>query len=185
MVREHMRCLALLGVVLCSSSAVAQAQESGGFHADTEVDPFAYVFGGYSVHVGVGYRNLRVALSAFALELPGFLESNDDFQSSRHGYGVKLQYFPFEEQQGGFIGVQAELANELIESQHSAAAQRDRTVNLGVNLGWRFMLGDFFVTPWVLANYTVNANDVSLDGNTYEASSFFAIPTVHLGYRFR
>lgn len=180
-------------MVLSNRSAFAQAQSSerpaqappSGFHADAEIDPFAYAFGGYSVHVGVGYRSLRVSLGAFALELPGFLEPNDAFQSSRNGYGMKVQYFPFSEQSGGFFGVQAELADELIESEQSDAAHRERKLNLGLHIGWRFMLGDFFVTPWLLVNYTVDAADVHLDGKTYEATALFPSPVVHVGYRFR
>lgn len=165
-------------------AAQAQTADASSFHADAEVDPFAYAFGGYSVHVGMGYRGLRFDLGAYAFDTPSFLEAHDDFQSSRQGYGLKAQYFPSGSHTGGFFGVQAEFARELVESELSDAAHRQGALNLGLNLGWRFMFGDLYVMPWLLLNYTLGAEDVHLDGNTYEATAFFPFPTVHVGYRF-
>jgi hypothetical protein len=173
----------LAATLAAAEDLVRLEQSESHFHADVEVDPFAYAFGGYSVHVGVGYRGLRFDLGAFALDMPGFLEPNEDFQSGRNGYGFKFQYYPFTEQSGAFFGAQVELAHELIESELSAAAHRERQLNLGVHLGWRFMLGDFYVTPWLLMNYALGAEDVQLDGNTYEATSLVPFATLHVGYR--
>src|SRR5262245_36496062 len=49
------------------------------FHADVEIDPTAYVLGGYSLHVGLGWRRVRVDLGAFAMTLPGAFVPGDDF----------------------------------------------------------------------------------------------------------
>lgn len=81
-------------------------------------------------------------------------------------------------------GRPARVAHNLILSERSAAAHRERQVSLGLNLGWRFLLGRFYVTPWLLVTYPVGAQDVLLDGMTHKAGGIFPIPTLHIGYRF-
>ncbi len=168
--------------------ALASASTSDEWrpHADVEIDPLAYAFGGHSVHMGIGYGKLRVDLGAFALDNPGFLEPTNGLQTSTSGFGLKLQYFPFQEQKGAFIGVQSELVSTLIESERSNAAHRDRGLTAGLLVGWRFpIVAGLYVTPWVLLNYDIDAEDVELDGLRHEGSGLNPpVPLVHIGYSF-
>jgi hypothetical protein len=186
----------LLGALLsalCASPPRSRAQDayrpashrSSSLHADVELDPIAYALEGHSLHVGVGYKRLRVDLGAFALDLPPFMEPVEGFDTSFSGYGLKLQYFPFAEQSGAFVGLDANLAHAWIEATTSDAAHRQTRWSLGVLLGWRFMLGaGFYATPWVGASYDFNAGEFELDSRRYEAPAFSPFATLHLGYRF-
>src|SRR5262249_42230115 len=128
---------------------------------DVEVDPTAYVLSGYSVHVGVGWTRLRVDLGAFAIAVPRFVHGNDGFSSSVDGLGVKLQYFPFAEEHGGFVGVDAGFNRQLIRLDGTDLAAREEQLSLGAHVGWRFEIGpSFYATPWIGLSYGFNVHDV-------------------------
>jgi len=168
-------------------AAALQAERRSDFHADFEVDPTAYVLRGYSLHVGLGWKRLRLDLGAFALALPAGLTGNDDFAVAFDGYGAKLQYFLFsDEQRGGFVGVDAGVARPLVQRRGTELHARHTEVMAGVNFGWRFVfLQDFYATAWLGLSRTLNAHDVTLAGSTYEPARYTVFPAVHLGYRFR
>lgn len=156
------------------------------FHLDVEIDPTAYVFRGYSLHVGLGWKRVRLDLGAFAMAVPHFFQSNDAFDVSFDGFGAKLQYFPFAEQRGAFLGVDAGMAWQLTQRTDSDLAARSAHVSLGVNAGWRFALGDhFYVTPWIGVSRAFGAGNVALGGTTYESNPITVFPAVHVGYRFK
>lgn len=180
--------------VLALSTSAARAEQVDGvsltsdphFHLDLEVDPTAYVFSGYSLHAGLGWKRARLDLGAFGMDMPSFAQSNNDFDVSFSGFGAKLQYFAFGEQRGGFVGVDGGVTWELAERTGSLMASRDRQVSLGVNAGWRFTLGDhFYATPWLGVSYAFGAQSTTLGGSTFEPARVNVFPAVHLGYRFQ
>ena len=57
--------------------------------ADAEIDPTAYALAGNSLHVGIGYRHLRLDLGNFAMALPAFAHADDGFAVRFTGYGAK------------------------------------------------------------------------------------------------
>lgn len=155
-------------------------------HADVEVDPAGYLLDGYSLHVGLGWKRLRVDLGAYAMALPRAVHGHDDLDVSFDGYGVKVQYFLFSEQRGGFVGVDAGVVRPTIAKPGTQLAVRNTELGVGVNLGWRFNLpASFYLTPWLGVGYGFNPHTVSLAGSSYEGSHLSIFPAVHLGYRFR
>lgn len=154
-------------------------------HFDLETDPTAFVFRGYSLHAGLGWKHLRLDLGVYAMDLPGFMESNKGFESSFRGAGAKLQLFLFDEQKGGFVGIDGginHLRADLEGTKHHASQDQ---VSTGVNLGWRFALPyGLYATPWFGVSYSFGARDMSVDGKAYRANAVTFFPAVHLGYRF-
>ena len=184
---------AFLSLLLTASSALAEQAPianlqpvSEAFHADAEVDPTAYVFGGYSVHVGLGYRNLRLDVGAFAMDLPEFVHGNDGFDASMNGFGLKLHYFPFAEQRGAFVGVDAGLVRILVRREGTSLASQQTQLSTGVHAGYRFLLpANLYVTPWIGVSRGFNVRDVTLGDATFDSNPLSVFPAVHLGYRFR
>jgi hypothetical protein len=159
---------------------------SNGLHVDVESDPTAFVFGGYSLHLGLGYRHLRLDLGGYAMDVPSFVEPNAGFDASFRGVGTKLQLFLFDEQTGGFVGVDAGISQLRVEETASGERQSQLQVGYGVNFGWRFPLPfGLHATPWLGISYTPNARDLHFARKTYEPNSVLVFPAVHLGYRFR
>jgi hypothetical protein len=154
--------------------------------ADVEIDPTAYVLKGYSVHVGLGWKRLRVDLGAYAMDVPPFFHGNDGFDLAFDGFGLTLQVFPFAEQGGPFVGLGAGVTREIVSLRDTDSSSRHIGVGAGIDVGWRINLpAGFYVKPWVGFNFKFNPRDVKLGGQTYEDHFFGVFPAIHLGYRFR
>jgi hypothetical protein len=169
-----------------AESAARTAKAAGSpLHLDLETDPTAFVFRGYSLHAGVGYEHLRLDVGAYAMDLPGFMESNEGFESSFHGAGAKLQLFLFDEQNGGFVGIDGGINHLRADLEGTKHHGSQNQVTTGVNLGWRFVLPyGLYATPWLGVSYSFGANDMTVDGKTYRANAVTFFPAVHVGYRF-
>lgn len=154
------------------------------YHLDLETDPTAFVFSGGSLHAGLGYKHLRLDLGAYAMDVPGFIESNKGFDGSFRGFGAKLQLFLFAEQKGGFVGIDAGVTEIRATAHGTGRSSTQVQLGAGVNFGWRFELPlGFYVTPWLGLGYS-SAPDVEVDGQTYESSPVTIFPAVHVGFRF-
>jgi len=179
----------LLLVALAGPARAVPAVEATApapFHADFEIDPTAYVLSGHSLHVGLGWRSLRLDLGAYGLALPAAITNNDAFEVAFHGYGLKLQYFPFAEQRGGFVGVDTGVNHPLVRRKGTELASTRTEYSAGVNFGWRFVFAErFYATAWLGLGYALNGRPVTLGDSTYEGQRLIVFPAVHLGYRFR
>jgi hypothetical protein len=168
------------------AAATVAAPSASDFHADFEVDPTAYVLSGHSLHVGLGWKKLRLDLGAFALALPAAMTGHNDFDVAFDGYGIKLQYFPFAEQRGAFVGLDAGLARPFVRRKGTDLAVRATEYSAGINFGWRFMFFErFYATAWLGISRPLAREPVTLAGSTYQGSAVTFFPAVHLGYRFR
>jgi hypothetical protein len=175
-----------LSLAAAARPATAAPATDASFHADAEIDPTAYALSGNSLHVGIGWRRVRVDLGNFAIRLPQFVHGDDGFDVSFAGFGAKLQLFPFAEQRGLFVGVDVGLGRVLVQRQGTDLAAQHHQFGAGVNVGYRIALpASFYVTPWIGIGYEFGADDVTLGGSTYEASALNIFPAIHLGYRFR
>lgn len=173
---------ALVTVTLAVVGTAAAAPLVG----DAEIDPTAYVLDGHSVHVGVGAGHLRVDLGAFAMTLPAAIHGQDGFTAAFDGFGAKAQYFLRDDRAGLFAGVDAGLVRLDVARDGTDLAARDRQLQAGVHLGYRFSLpADLYVTPWLGVGYAFGVDDVTLGGATFESTRVTVFPAVHLGYRFR
>lgn len=190
------RLAALAFVLVMAAPALAEPEPAvspskheetqSAFHADIEIDPTAYVLSGFSLHAGIGYGHIRVDLGNYALMLPQFVHGDDGFDLSFDGYGAKVQWFPFAEQEGLFAGVDGGISRILASRQGTDLAKRYAQVNLGIHAGYRISLpANFYVTPWIGIDYAFGAKNVTLAGATTKAQHVIVFPAVHLGYRFR
>jgi hypothetical protein len=160
-------------------------RERSAFHLDLEADPTAFVLRGYSLHAGLGVRHFRLDLGGYAMDVPAFADSNRGFDASFRGAGAKLQLFLFGEEEGGFVGIDGSVNELHVETQGTRHSQSQLQVDAGVNFGWRFALPfGFYVTPWLGISHSLNARDLTVDGNSYHPSAFTFFPAIHLGYRF-
>lgn len=168
-----------------STERAAAASEPEPFHFDLETDPTAFAFRGYSLHAGLGFRRFRLDLGVYAMDVPSFAEPNEGFESSFRGAGAKWQYFLFDEQAGGFVGLDAGLNELRVEDTAGAARASQLQVSSGVNFGWRFALPfGFYATPWLGISYSFNADTLVVGNRSYEPQTLIFFPAVHLGYGF-
>jgi hypothetical protein len=185
---KHVATIFLLSAMLAAPAAAQPAVHGTreSFHLDLEVDPTAYVFGGYSGHVGLGWKQLRLDLGVYAMDLPELLHGNEGWDASFDGAGAKLQWFPFAEQRGAFVDVAGGATRQRVTLRETGASRRDTVFGVGMDAGWRFLLPNrFYATLWGGIAYGLNSEDVMLDGKTFTKSHFVPFAAVHLGYRFR
>lgn len=184
--------LTLLFVVASATTAVAEppaparAPTARAFHLDLEVDPTAYAFSGFSAHVGLGWRAVRLDLGTYGMDVPEFFHGNEGWDASFTGAGAKLQWFPFAAQRGFYVDVSGGAARQRVELRATGAASTETVWSVGADAGYRFTLPHrFYVTPWAGFSVDLNADDVMLDGRRYAKIALVPFAAVHLGYRFR
>lgn len=167
------------------TAAAAPAAQPTRLHLDVEIDPTAYILRGYSLHVGIGWRRLRVDLGAYAMAMPEFMHGNPDFDVSFHGFGVKAQFFLLAEQRGLFVGIDTGLAMPLVQRRETDLARSGLQVSVGAHVAWRLpIIAGLYVTPWIGVSYSFNAEAVTLANRTYANNPITVFPAVHIGYRF-
>lgn len=168
-----------------AAPTAATKSSPSAFHLDVETDPTAYVFHGYSLHVGVGWKHLRLDVGGYGMDVPGFAQSNEGFDASFRGAGAKLQLFLFDEQKGGFVGIDGGVTHLRADAHGTDHHASQDQIGTGVNFGWRFSLPyGLYATPWLGIGYALNAKDMNVDGKTYRTQPVSFFPAVHLGYRF-
>jgi hypothetical protein len=181
--------LAALVLALASFAAARPALADDAAvhdHLDVEVDPTAYVLGGFSVHAGAGRGHLRLDLGAYAMDVPEWAHGQEGFDLSFWGFGAKLQWFPLAEQRGLLLDVGGGFQREAITLHDTGERTRTNVVGIGVSAGWRFWLPHgFYATPWVALDYDLGASDVMLGGKTFHAPSISPFAAIHVGFRFQ
>lgn len=159
---------------------------SSRFHLDLETDPTAFAFRGFSLHLGLGYRHVRLDLGTYGMDVPSFAEKNDGFTSSFSGAGAKLQVFPFAEQRGAFFGIDGGVNRLRAEDHATGDVGKQTQVSAGVNGGYRFSLPfGLYVTPWLGVSRAFGADRMTVGGRTYEPQKVLVFPAVHVGMRFQ
>ncbi|MBK8691988.1 MAG: hypothetical protein IPN17_06695 [Deltaproteobacteria bacterium] len=167
------------------TAAAAPAAQPSRLHLDVEIDPTAYILRGYSLHVGIGWRRLRVDLGAYAMAMPEFMHGNPDFDVSFHGFGVKAQLFPSRSSADSSSASTPASRRPLVQRRETDLARCGLQVSVGAHVGWRFpIIAGLYVTPWIGVSYSFNAQDVTLANRTYANNPITVFPAVHIGYRF-
>jgi outer membrane autotransporter protein len=169
---------------LCAQQIINNA------HFEIEADPIAYLFGGYSGHAGYQVNHLRFDAGVFAINTPSFFTGNDKFSSRSSGFGLKADYI-FKKRKGFFIGVQSDYGRNHIKLKETDETVTTKGISMGVRAGYRFMFGNensdykgFYIMPWMALIYSPNAENVTIERQTFKGSAVSIFPTVHLGYSF-
>lgn len=174
----------LLLTVTVHSKAFSQSTDTSGF--DVDIDPIAFALNGFSFHGGYTTGAYRFDLGVFGLDIPEWLHGNEDFDTSFKGAGWKVDRFFKGYADGFFAGIDGGI--QRLNVTHKATdADKDRLqYMLGIRGGYRWNtgLGNLFITPWLGLGYLLNAEDIEIDGDVFEASPFTPFPTIHVGWRF-
>ncbi len=153
---------------------------------DIEIDPIAYALKGFSVHGGYLIEAWRIDLGIYGLEIPEAVHGNDGFDSKFFGTGWKLDRFFKGQPDGFFVGVDGGVSRLQVTHQGSNQKANRIEYSLGVRIGYRWNTGlaSLYITPWLGLGYTLNAKNLTVNGETFENSAFQPFPTVHVGWKF-
>jgi hypothetical protein len=183
-----------IGLLVCLLQAFqslqAQDAEKKATGLEVEADPFAYIFSGYSLHVGYTFPHFRTSVGVYGIQQPDFFLSNDKFEVFSSGYDLKLDYL-LGDVKGLFVGAQVTYGKDRMGLKNDEARKDVWGWGYGVRTGYRFMLGKahkdykgLYIVPWIALIYTPDSETIQMGDERYEGSSFTPFPTVHVGWRF-
>jgi len=152
---------------------------------DIDIDPFAYVFNGFSVHAGFNTQNIRYDIGLFGIEVPEAFHGNEGFNNYMWGAGAKADYYFKGTKSGLFTGFGVDLTNSRVRLEENGSESSAVQFAAGLNFGYKVSISNhFFVKPWFGLSYLFNADDIVVDGRTFEQASIRPFPTVHIGWMF-
>lgn len=166
-------------------SATAQAQP-GARHLDVEVEPVAYVLGGAGGHVGYQIGNWNYTVEVFGLTVPEALHGNDGFEAAPLGAEFHAER-SFGASPGGFYaGPEVGVSRLKVTHQASGQSETPTRYSVGVRGGYRWYpgLGGLYLSPVVGLVYTLNAQAVDIEGDTFESGPLTPFATVGIGWSF-
>lgn len=168
-------------------SALLLAAPALGGQWDVEIDPAAYAMYGASLHVGreSNEGNVRLQLGYTGFHVPESYHEQDGFDQRIRSVSAMVDYFFAGHTRGFFAGVHADYAERSYRSQFTLEREDRKRGSVGPRIGYRWEFGDYwYLTPWVSANYIIDASDVVVSGQVFEQREFDIRPAIHLGWRF-
>lgn len=178
----------VLLIILVSFNVKGQSTSSKG-RIEVEIDPLAYIFKGYSVHIGYQKRLFRYDAGVFAIETPKFFTDNKDFTEYANGAGVKVDYVG-KKARGWFVGLQSDYMASRVTHDETRERSTGGVWGVGIRGGYRFMFGKaeskqgFYVVPWIGIDKLFIQSPVKFSEHPYQEQTMRIFPTIHLGWRF-
>jgi hypothetical protein len=162
---------------------------------DVELDPFAYLFEGYSLHVGLRTSQVRVDLGAFAAKYPAMLSANPDLEGRGRGAGLKVDWRPFQRPEissrwltelgrGAFVGASTSYAWLDVRDPVTTISASQFHIHTALRAGWDVPIAaGFYVVPWASVAYVFGAEPIALGNQTWDTHQISLFATVHAGWR--
>lgn len=189
-------CLIAIMVICFKVSGYAQdKQDSQNYEALIyfEVDPFAYINKGYSLHLGYENWGMRFDLTKVKVDFPESFEeafyNTKAFDLVTNITGIKVDYIGNRTNwtKNAFVGL--DLNYQKLNFKHRTTLEdKDlNAINLGLRGGYKISLyKGLYVTPWAAVWKNINAietfrigtDEVSTNGWDY-------LVTFHIGYAFK
>jgi len=128
----------------------------------------------------------KYEVEAFGLEVPASLHGNDSFTASPLGVEFHAEHL-FGDGPGGFYaGPEAGLVRLDLTHTASGTTERHTWYSVGVRGGytWYPGLGDLYLSPVVGVSYTLNGDNVTISGDTFESAPVSPWGTIGIGWSF-
>jgi len=152
---------------------------------DIEIDLIAYALKGFSVHAGLNTENFRYDIGLFGIEVPESFHGNDGFNNYMWGGGAKADYYFSGTDRGLYTGIGIDLTSSRIRLDETENETSITQFGAGFNIGYKFKVTrNLFIKPWFGLSYLFNADDIEMDGQSFEQASIRPFPTVHVGWTF-
>jgi hypothetical protein len=152
---------------------------------DIDIDPIAYALNGFSIHAGFNTQNIRYDIGVFGIEVPKVIHGNKGFDNYMRGAGAKADYYFRGTESGLFTGFGIDLTNSRVHLEETGTETSVVQFAAGLNFGYKVSITNhLFIKPWFGLSYLFNADDIVIDGRTFEQASIRPFPTVHIGWIF-
>lgn len=174
-------------VLLMLAVQPLKAQESSrnrGFGIETE--PMAFILGGIGATGSYQHGSWTYSIEAFGeLIVPESLHGNDGFRSSLKGVELQVERF-LTGTDGFYLGPEVGVSSLAVTHKATNSSKRKTGFSVGLRGGyhWNTGLGNLYVTPVGGLSYSLNAEDMQIQGETYESGSVTPWATIGIGWSF-
>lgn len=178
--------LAILTALLLVSGLRPVAGQQGGSRLDIEPEPVAFLLDGASVTGAYHTGRWRYAVEVFGVEPGPSLHGNEGFDASLAGVELKLERFFSDTPAGFFAGVEAGVSRSEVTHETSGRTERRIQYSTGVLGGYRWYtgLGNLYLMPLAGLSVSLDPDDVTIRGDSFEAPRFTPYATVGIGWSF-
>lgn len=188
------RSIITLIIMICFWNLIfAQSQDNKSDYQELiyiEVDPFAYIHKGYSIHLGYENWGMRFDLTKVKVDFPENFEDafydTKAFDLRTNITGIKVDYIGNRKNwtKNAFVGL--DVNHQKLSFMHrTTQTNKDlNTFNIGLRTGIKLpIFRGFYVTPWAAVwrnvakpqTYTVGSDSIS-------TNEWDWILTLHVGY---
>lgn len=158
-----------------------------------EVDPFAYINKGYSVHLGYENWGFRFDLTKVQVDFPEAFEdafySTTAFDLVTKINGIKIDYIGNRTNwtRGAFVGL--DLNHQTLSFTHRETKKHENltALNLGVRAGYKFNIyKGLYITPWAAVWRNVaDQQTMEVASDDITTNKWDWITTLHIGYAYK
>lgn len=178
--------LAILTALLLLPGARPLEGQQGPGQLDLEPEPVAFALDGASVTAAYQRGPWRYAAEVFGVEPGESLHGNEGFDASLTGLELKLERFFGDSRAGLFAGVEAGIGRREITHDASGRSGRSIEYSAGVVGGYRWYtgLGNLYLMPQAGLSFSLDPEDLTIRGDTFEARRLTPFATVGVGWSF-
>ena len=150
------------------------------------MEPLAYAFGGAGGHIGLQVGDWKYEVEVFGLEVPQSLHGNDNFTASPLGVGFHFERLFGSDPGGFYAGPEVGVVRLDLTHDASGTSEHHARYSVGGRGGytWYPGLGNLYVSPVVGVSYTLNGEDMTVGGDTFESAPVSLWGTVGIGWIF-
>lgn len=167
------------------SAKPVNAQERT-YRLEIETEPVAYILSGAGGTVAYHRNYWTYSIEVFRADIPQSLHGHEKFGTSTVGAELQAERFFGESSDGFFAG--PEIGIGRLDVTHHASGKQESHVrySVGVRGGyqWYTGLGNLYLSPVVGLVYTLNAEAIEIEGDTFESGPLTPFGTVGIGWSF-
>ena len=165
-----------------------QSEELHAQHRQIEVEaePVAYIFDGAGIHGRYLHGSWRYGVEVLGLTIPDGLHGNEGLEARTRAVELHFEHFFTDGPGGFFAGPEAGISNfELTHSESGATEDRIR-FSVGFRGGYRWYPGwcDLYLAPVGGLVYSLNAENIEIQGEVFESGPVTPFVTVGIGWSF-
>lgn len=151
-----------------------------------ETEPMAYILGGAGITGSYQNGRWTYSIEAFGeLTIPESLHGNPGFEARLVGIEVQVERF-LNGTDGFFLGPEIGISKLEVVYKPSDEEKTHTGYSVGLRGGyhWETGLGNLYVSPVAGLSYSLNAEDMEIQNQTFESGAFTPWATIGVGWSF-
>lgn len=173
-------------MITLSSQNIKAQQQDRVKKLSIETEPISFILGGAGMTGSYQYKSWIYSIEAFGgLTVPESLHGNEGFGTSLKGIELQVERF-LTGTEGFYIGPEIGISSLEVTYKQDDISKSKTGYSVGIRGGyhWNTGLGNLYATPVGGLSYSLNAEDIRIQGETFESGAVSPWATVGLGWSF-